>query len=192
MENYELTPAPAATFAVACVGPREELREAYLKLDPGSPEAKSMLEEKWVDVMHNIVTTEGKNDLLTRYFKGSAYTAVWFCGLISSIGYSAVAVTDTAASHAGWGEAGPTNAPNYGAATRPALTFGTAAAAVLATSSASSFTFSSAGTLKGMFTSSINTKDGATGVLYNAVLFTAGDRAVGIGDVVNVNVSFGV
>lgn len=151
--------------------------------------------ELWRDVSFNVVTTVGKIDLLDKYLAGSAYTAAWFCGLISSVGYSAVAAADTMASHAGWNEAqGATNVPDYSSSTRVALTFAAAAAsganATKATSSASSFTFSSAGTIKGMFNTSVSTKGGTTGVLYNGVLFTGGDRIVAINDVVNVSVTY--
>src|SRR5947209_12911309 len=33
---------------------------------------------RWHVRFHNLVTTAGKNDLLDKYFKGSAYTATWF------------------------------------------------------------------------------------------------------------------
>ncbi len=150
---------------------------------------RDMMVVAWTDRAFNLVTTVGKNDLLDKYLGGSAYTAAWYCGLIALTSYSAIAAADTMASHAGWLEAGGTNAPAY-TGNRPALTFGAAAAGVKSTSSASSFTFTSAGTIKGMFANSVTTKDGTTGVLYNGVLFTGGDRLVGIGDVVNVSVSY--
>jgi hypothetical protein len=147
------------------------------------------MQPKWSLQEHNLVTTAGLTDILDKYFKGSSYTATWFCGLISSVSYSTIVVGDTMASHAGWTEAGGTNAPTY-TGNRPALTFGTASAGSLATSSASSFTFGSTGTIKGMFANSVTTKDGTTGTLYNAVLFTGGDRAVVSTDVVNVSVTY--
>lgn len=139
----------------------------------------------------NVVTDVGANDLLDKYFAGSGYTAAFFVGLISSVSFTAVAAANTMASHAGWTEAGPTNVPNYSAGTRPSLTMGTAASARSKTASAaSSYTFSSAGTIKGLFTVTNSTKDGTTGTLYNAVLFTGGDRVVAISDVVNVTPTF--
>ncbi|MFM2400275.1 MAG: hypothetical protein RL341_2432 [Pseudomonadota bacterium] len=144
---------------------------------------------KWSTVAYNLVTTVGKNDLLDKYLSGSAYTAAWFCGLISSVGYTAIAAGDTMASHAGWTEAGGTNAPTY-TGNRPALAFAAASGGSKATSSASSFTFTGAGTIKGMFGTSVTTKDGTAGILYNAVLFSGGDRVVANADVVNVNVTY--
>lgn len=143
----------------------------------------------WKECVYNTVVTVGKNDLLDKYFGGSSYTAAWYCGLISSVSYSAIAAGDTMASHAGWTEAGATNAPNY-SGNRPALTFAAASGGSKATSSASSFTFSNSGTIKGMFGTTVTTKDGTTGILYNAVLFTGGDQPVVNTNVVNVSVTY--
>lgn len=148
-----------------------------------------LMEPKWSLSESNLVLTAGKNDLLDKYLSGSGYTAAWFCGLISSVGYSAIAAGDTASSHAGWTEAGGTNAPTY-TGNRPALAFSAASAGSKATSSASSFTFTGGGTIKGMFAASVATKDSTTGVFYNAVLFTGGDRTVASTDVVNVSVTY--
>jgi hypothetical protein len=206
----EFSHAPRATFTVKHYTAKDGVdREALSKLQTkierlkkpsGKHSARSqalhdrMIEEfmqpGWTEVRKNLVTTGGKNDLLDKYFAGSSYTAAWYCGLISSVSYSAVAVGDTMASHAGWTEAGPTNAPNYSQSTRVALTFASASAGSKATSAASSFTFSGGGTIKGMFASSVSTKDGTTGILYNAVLFTGGDRIVVSTDVVNVSVTY--
>lgn len=159
------------------------------QIDALKAEAATLSYVAWSEEVDNLVTTGGKNDLLDKYFAGSSYTATWFCGLISSVSYTAVAVGDTMASHSGWTEAGGTNAPTY-TGNRPALAFSSASAGSKATSSASSFTFTGTGTIKGMFGTTITTKDGTTGVLYNAVLFTGGDRAVVSTDVVNVSVTY--
>lgn len=139
----------------------------------------------------NLVTTVGKNDLLDKYFSGSAYTAAWFLGLISSVSYGAgPAVGDTAASHAGWTECGATNAPNYASATRPAIGFASAASGSKATSAAVSFTFTNSGTVKGGLVISNNTKAGTTGILYSAGTFA--DKVVATDDVLNVTLTLSV
>lgn len=153
-------------------------------------QAMEFAQPKWAESQWNLVTTPGKNDLLDKYLAGSAYTAAWFCGLISSVSYTTgPAVGDTMSSHGGWTEAGGTNAPTY-SGNRPALAFAAASGGSKATSSASSFTFSGGGTIKGMFGTSVTTKDGTTGILYNGVLFSGGDRVVVSSDVVNVSVTY--
>src|SRR5487761_2601745 len=83
----------------------------------------------WEEQFHNLLTTVGKNLLLDEGLAGSAYTATEYMGLISSVSYSALAAADTMTSHAGWLEAGGTNAPSAG------LTF----------------TFTGSGTVEGAF-----------------------------------------
>lgn len=135
---------------------------------------------KWTDVVHNLVTTVGKNDLLDKYLAGSAYTAAWFLGLIDLTGYTGVAAGDTAASHAGWAESTP-----YSNATRPAPSWGAASAGSKA-STATAFNINATATIKGAFLIGNSTKGGSTGVLYSAGLFSGGDRAVANGDTLNV------
>jgi len=147
---------------------------------------------KWRESFWNTVVTVGKNDLLDKYFAGSAYTAAWYLGFISSVSYSAIAAADTMSSHAGWTEAGATNAPNYSAGTRPAISFAAASGGSKATSSAVSITMSNGGTLKGAFVATNSTKDGTTGILYSAGLFSGGDRVVIASDVVNCTLTLSV
>src|SRR4051812_43746670 len=55
---------------------------------------------KWSETVYNTVMTAGINDLLTQYFKGSAYTATFYVGLVDNASFSAYAAADTMASHA--------------------------------------------------------------------------------------------
>ena len=128
----------------------------------------------WRRVFFNLITTPGKNDVLDKYLKGSAYTAAWFLGLC---GAGTKAVGDTLASHAGWTEVNPYTG------NRPAITWGTTAAGSN-TATQVAYACTSGATVAGFFTSTVNT--GSAGILYQAVDFTGGSRAVISGDTLNV------
>ena len=142
---------------------------------------------KWEDEFDNLVTTQGKNHLLDTYLSGSTYTAKVFLGLISSTGYSAVAAGDTANSHTGWVEF-----TGYSQTTRRPPAFAAASSGSKATSAAASFSITSANTVKGTFLVANNgvgsaaSKDGFSGRLYSAGLFSGGDKTIANGDIVNV------
>lgn len=144
------------------------------------------MEEKWNDRAVNLVTTVGKNLGLDTILAGSSYTAAWFVGLISNTSYTAVAVGDTMASHSGWLEAGIANAPTYSQGTRPAPSWSAASAGSKSTSAALTFSITSTGTVKGCFLNTVSTKDGTTGTLYSAGLFTGGDKVLANGDTLSV------
>jgi hypothetical protein len=146
---------------------------------------------KWRDTVENLVTTVGKNLALDTFLAGSGYTVVGpFMGLISSVSYSTIVAGDTMASHAGWTEAGATNAPTY-TAPRKTAAWSAASAGSKALSAALSFTFTGAGTIKGCFlvfgTGAVSTIDNTSGTLYSAGLLSGGDKVVANTDVLNIS-----
>lgn len=146
----------------------------------------------WEQTIDNVVCTVGKNLMLQTALTGSGYTVTGpYMGLISSVSYSAVSASDTMTSHAGWTEAGSTNAPTFAA--RIAPSFGTASGGSISTSTAVSFTMTSTGTLEGAF---ITYGSGASatlmntgGTLLSAGAFTGGAQPVNSGNVVQVSYS---
>lgn len=135
---------------------------------------------KWQDKVPNLVTTQGKNYLLDNGLAGTAFTAVYYLGLISSVTYTAVAVGDTAAQINGsntWKEAGVLNAPTYTGPRKTAV-WAAASAGSKALSAALSYAITGTGTLKGCFLVTTATIDGTTGFLYSAGLFAGGDKPV--------------
>jgi hypothetical protein len=133
-------------------------------------------ERRWTEDVTNLVTTEGGNDLIDKYFKGSAYTAAWFLGLA---GTGTKAITDALASHAAWAEVNPYTG------NRKTLAFGTTGAKSN-TATQSSFACTGSATVAGAFVASAAT--GTTGVLYSVSDFTA-PRAVVNGDTLNVTLT---
>jgi hypothetical protein len=148
---------------------------------------------KWREIIENVVQTVGKNLALDTFLAGSAYTVTGpYMSLISSTSYSAVSAGDTMSSHAGWLEAGGTNAPTY-SGNRKTAVWSAATAGAKALSAALSFAITSSGTVKGAFivygSGASNTKDNSGGTLWSAGTFSTGDKAVVNGDTLNVNYS---
>lgn len=135
---------------------------------------------KWEDTFKNLVVTEGKNDLLDKYFTGSSYTATWYLGLVDGASAPTYAAGDTMSSHAGW-----TENEDYAAATRPAPTWNGASSGSKATN-ATSFSIDATATIAGAFMTTDNTKGGTSGILYSAGNFSGGNRSVASGDTLNV------
>ncbi len=169
-------------YQFRCIGPKEHLREEYLfyskclENDPYNwrlmAKLREMEEFKDDRTIINLVPTVGLNDMLDKYWAGSAYTAAWYMGLINDTSYTGIVAGDTMSSHAGW-----TEDANYASATRPAVAFSAASGGVKATSAAVSFSINASTTLKGAFVVSNSTKSGTTGILASAGLFIQGDWA---------------
>ena len=145
---------------------------------------------KWSAESHNLVVNVGLQDMNTKYFSGSSYSATWYIGLYGAAASNNPAASDTASSHAGWTEIVP-----YSNATRPACTFGTATTAdpsvISNSASPAQFSINATATVGGAFLISNNTKSGTTGVLFSASDFASpGDRSVASGDTLNVTYTF--
>ncbi len=137
---------------------------------------------KWEDTITNLVVDAGINDALDKYFKGSSYNAVHYCGLTG--GSPTFAASDTMASHSGW-----TEVTAYSAATRPQVSWGTVSSKQV-TSSAVQFTINADGTtIGGCFLCTNSTKGGTSGTLYGGGAFSQGNRTLGNGDVINVTIT---
>ena len=147
--------------------------EAYLE---------SLTEVKWDNYAHNTVVTVGKNLALDTFLAGSAYTVTGpYMGLIGAVSFSAISAADTMASHAGWTEAGVTNAPTY-TGPRKTISWSAASAGSKAPSSAPVYAITGTGTVKGVFlvfgSGAVSTIDNTSGTLWSAGLFSGGDQAV--------------
>ena len=144
---------------------------------------------KWEDAAHNLVVNTGLQDMNTQYFKGAAYTAALYLGLVTGPGSGTTyAAADTLASHAGW-----TEFTNY-SGSRKAVVFGTATTAnpsvIASTASPAAFTISGAGgTVAGAFLCTV--ASGTSGTLFSEADFQSpGDRVVVSGDTLNVVYTF--
>ena len=147
----------------------------------------------WEVKQKNLVPVAGRNDSLTKYFKGSAYTATWFVGLIDNANFSALADTDTAAKITTSAPTGGTNAWResvaYTETVRQTLTLGTAALGIISNSaSLATFTMNAPTVLKGGFLVSNSTKGGTTGVLFGEVGFALGTQTLVSGNILTIQV----
>lgn len=143
---------------------------------------------KWESSVHNLVVSEGLQNMNAQYFKGSSYTAALYLGLVTGPGSSTTyAAADTLASHAGW-----TEFTDY-AGSRKAVTFGTATTAspsvISNSASPASFSITGTGTVGGAFLCTV--ASGTSGVLFSEADFSSpGDRNVVSGDTLNVTYTF--
>jgi hypothetical protein len=145
---------------------------------------------KWESVSPNLVVNVGLQDMNTKYFSGSAYTAAWYIGLYGAAASNTPAAADTMSSHAGW-----TEVIAYSQATRVAATFGTATTAdpsvISNSASPATFTINGTTTVGGAFLTTGSAKSGTTGTLFSASDFAApGDRSVVSADTLTVTYQF--
>jgi len=149
--------------------------------------------EKWSDTFHNLVVNEGLQDMNSKYFKGSGYTAGWYLGLVQGPGSGTTyAAADTLASHAGWTELVPGTAYT---GNRIAVVFNAASPTLADPSVVSNSVAPSvfpmlvnSTVVAGAFLTTAAT--GTSGILFSAGDFTGGDKTVDSGDTLNVTYTF--
>lgn len=143
----------------------------------------------WLLEFPNLIPNEGLNNALQQLYKGSAYTAAFYVGLVDVSGFTSFAASDTAA------QIGGTNAWSevtaYTQSVRQALVLGSVAAqSVDSTASPATFTFNATKTIKGAFLSTSNVKAGTGGVLCGEAAFTGGNEGpLNSGDSLRVSVT---
>ena len=145
--------------------------------------------EKWSDTFHNLVVNQGLQDMNSKYFQGSGYTAGWYLGLVEGPGAgNTYAAANTLAIHAGWTELTP--GTDY-TGNRQAVTFGTATTAdpsVIASTATSFAMLVNSTVVAGALLSSVSS--GTSGVLFSVGNFSGGDKTVDNGDTLNVTYTF--
>lgn len=132
---------------------------------------------RWAETLDNLVVDEGLNDLLSKWLKGSSYTAAWYVGLIDNANYTGVQASDTATKINTTANPPTTNSWQelvaYDESVRQTLTLGAVSGqSVNNGSNKATFTISATKTIKGAFVVSTNTKGGTSGVLLGGGAFT--------------------
>lgn len=148
--------------------------------------------EKWSDTFHNLVVNEGLQDMNSKYFKGSGYTAAWYVGLVSGATSPTYAAGNTLASHSGWTELVPGTAYT---GNRIAAVFNAASPTLADPSVVSNSVAPSAfpmlvnsTVVAGAFLTSA--ASGTSGILFSVGSFTGGNKSVDAGDTLNVTYTF--
>jgi hypothetical protein len=145
---------------------------------------------KWEEQFHNLVVNVGLQDLNTKYFTGSGYTAAWFLGLVDGGTTPTYAAGDTLASHAGWTELAGSGSIYSGS--RKLVTFAASSiadpAVITNGASPSVFNITGSATVAGAFLT--DQSSGTSGLLFSVGNFTGGNKIVANGDTVNVTYTF--
>lgn len=114
----------------------------------------------------NGIVTIGFNTLLNVVFGGASQSALWYIGLIDNAGFTALASTDTIASHPGW-----TESVIYSEAFRQQWVPTSATAQSITSNANAQFSINATGSIKGLFIVDNHTKSGGTGLLWSTGLF---------------------
>lgn len=123
------------------------------------------------ETVSNAVTNVGLDSVLDTFFGAEAKKAGFFLGLIDATGFTATALTDTMAAHAGW-----TEFVTFDEAVRQSWTPGVSSGQSMTGSAVSEFTIgtvAAAQSIQGLFVTDSNVKSGATGFLWSTVQFSA-------------------
>ena len=123
------------------------------------------------ETIKNNVTINGINSMLNTMFLEEAQKSAWYLGLIDSVGFSNVDVTDTMSSHVGWGEF-----TTYSELVRQLFIPNSSTVGKLVSSTVSQFTIGTVATnstLEGLFVTDSSAKGGTTGFLWATALFTS-------------------
>lgn len=133
--------------------------------------------------MNIVITNEGLNDLLSKYAKGSNYTAALYVGLTDAS--PTVSASDTLTSHPGWVEI-----TAYSQATRPALVLGDVASQSIDNNASKAvFSINGSSTIGGAFITTDPTKGGVSGILYGVGRLDEGDHIALSGYTLNIDVT---
>lgn len=132
-------------------------------------------------LVFNQVTLAGLDNVLDTYFRGSAYTAANFIGLVGAS--PTVNAGHTMNSHAGW-----TEVTAYSQSSRPAYSPAASSGQTVSNSvNPAIFTINAnSTTVGGAFICTNADKGGTTGVLYGVVAFDLGDQVLNVGDTLRV------
>jgi len=134
----------------------------------------------FLDDNPNGITDEGIHYLLEAGFRSGTAITAWYAGLIDNSGFTGVDPSDTMASHSGWSEL----YTEYDESVRQTLSFG--AAATRQITAEVSFTMNATKTVEGIFVTSVDTKNTATGTLWSTALFSSAPGLVS-GNVLTAN-----
>ena len=136
---------------------------------------------RWVDDTHNVVVNGALDSILNVYLRAVAAITTWYLGLVDNAGFTAFAVGDTMASHAGWVES-----QDYTQATRNAWVPGASSGQTVTNGTTVDFSMNATKTIRGIFLNSANDKGGTTGTLFSTAAFSGGNQAVANGDTLKV------
>lgn len=183
--NMDIGASRSSIRVVGEADMHEEIRQAFVMRQRWTFEAFDRFGHlKWVDFIDaNLVVDEGLNDILDKYYKGSAYTAAHY--VLLTDGTPTVAAADTMSSHAGW-----TEVTAYSEGSRPSFTPGAVSSqSVDNSASKASFSINGTTTVGGAGLTTDSTKGGTTGTLVGAGAFSGGDKGLSNGDTLNVTIT---